>query len=221
MEKFLGVLFCGGKGSRLGAIGEYVSKPLLPVYDKPAFKFGLEILKASDKVDSIIILTNKDNNSLFRSKGFDTVVQDDSVVKDMYSGWQFVKKKLRTRSHGVLVPSDNISRINIDSLISKFLRGNHDFVFSLKPGIGPAKLRQMGSFDLRSGRFGYKLQKPYRYGVIAPFVIRNSVSVYDDTALFTGSDSGHLIYNGSWDDIGDAESYIKAILRRRRNARKP
>ncbi len=117
MEKFLGVLFCGGRGTRLGEISRYVSKPLIPVYDRPAFMFGLELLHRSRLISDIIILTNSENDKALSKAGVPTLIQNDKLVHDMYTGWEFVKKKTRTKSHGVLVPSDNISEISADKLI--------------------------------------------------------------------------------------------------------
>ena len=97
MEKFLGVLFCGGRGERLGEITNFISKSFIPVYDKPVFRFGLELLENSKKIEEIIILTNEDNDTKLRQLGHRTIVQSDSRVNDMFSGWDFVKKYLRTK----------------------------------------------------------------------------------------------------------------------------
>ncbi|MEZ4689411.1 MAG: sugar phosphate nucleotidyltransferase [Ignavibacteria bacterium] len=45
MEEFLGVLFCGGRGTRISSLTDYISKSFIPVYDKPVFKFGLSSLE--------------------------------------------------------------------------------------------------------------------------------------------------------------------------------
>ncbi len=122
MEKFLGILFCGGRGIRLGEISRYVSKSLIPVYDKPAFMFGLELLQRSRLIGDIIILTNSENDKALAKTGLPTLIQNDRLVHDMYTGWEYVKKKTGTKSHGVLVPSDNISSISADKLIRIFLK---------------------------------------------------------------------------------------------------
>ncbi|MBK6877025.1 MAG: NTP transferase domain-containing protein [Ignavibacteria bacterium] len=129
MEKFLGVLFCGGKGTRLGNISEFVSKPLVPIYDKPVFMFGLELLQQSKLISNILILSNKENDSVLKKTGYTTLIQDDKKVRDMYSGWQFIKQQTNTDANGVLVPSDNISNINVDTLIEKFISRKSEFLF--------------------------------------------------------------------------------------------
>lgn len=217
MEKFLGVLFCGGRGTRLGEISRYVSKPLIPVYDRPAFMFGLELLHRSRLISDIIILTNSENDKALSKAGVPTLIQNDKHVHDMYTGWEFVKKKTRTKSHGVLVPSDNISEISADKLIRTFLRKRSDFLFSVSRNINRKKLKQMGTFDPVRKRFSYKPALPYSHGVIAPFIISNGLKFRDDKELFESGSSHFVEYEGIWNDIGDPESLYEAILWRRKS----
>ena len=217
MEEFLGVLFCGGRGTRLGKISEYISKPLVPVYDKPAFMFGLEQLQQSKLISSILILTNQDNDKSLRKAGYPTLIQNDKIVKDMYSGWEFIKKETGIASHGVLVPSDNISDIKIDPLIRKFTKLNADFVFSISKKIKRSKLLQMGNYSPQTNTFEYKPLTPLEFGVIAPFIIRNTIEFTGDKHLIEGTGSHHIVYEGMWKDIGDQESLTDAVLWRRKN----
>ena len=132
MKEFIGVLFCGGKGTRLGEITKYISKSFVPVYDKPVFKYGLEALEKAKNVREIVILSNKDNYYKLKKTKYNTIIQDDKQVTDMFTGWKFVKNKLNTNKNGVLIPSDNICNIDIDYLISKFINDDADFTFSIK-----------------------------------------------------------------------------------------
>lgn len=216
MEKFLGVLFCGGRGTRLGKISEYITKPLVPVYDKPAFMFGLEQLQQSQLISKILILTNKDNNHTLKKAGYRTLIQDDKKVKDMYSGWKFVKQETNTSAHGVLVPSDNISNIAIDPLIEEFIKLKADFVFSISKKISSQKLLQMGNYDPGMNKFIYKPAVPLSHGVLAPFIVGNSLKITSDKRLIESPTSHHVIYNGMWRDIGDIESLADAIAWRRK-----
>lgn len=219
MEKFLGVLFCGGRGTRLGNISEFVSKPLVPIYDKPVFMFGLEQLQQSKLITNILILTNKENDNVLRKTGYSTLIQDDKRVRDMYSGWQFIKQQTNTAANGVLVPSDNISDIKVDTLIREFKIRKSDFLFSVSRKISADKLRQMGNYDPESNSFVYKPKAPLQYGVLAPFIVRNSLKIVSDKKLFESSNSHHVIYNGVWKDIGDIESLADAVAWRRRKMR--
>ncbi|MGB3018449.1 MAG: sugar phosphate nucleotidyltransferase [Ignavibacteria bacterium] len=219
MEKFLGVLFCGGKGTRLGNISEFVSKPMVPIYDKPVFMFGLELLQQSKLISNILILSNKENDSVLKKTGYTTLIQDDKKVRDMYSGWQFIKQQTNTDANGVLVPSDNISNINVDTLIEKFISRKSEFLFSISRKISPDKLKQMGNYDPERKSFVYKPKAPLQYGVLAPFIVRNSLKIVSDKKLFENSKSHHVIYNGMWKDIGDIESLADAVAWRRRQLR--
>jgi len=129
MEEFLGVLFCGGRGTRLGEITKYISKSFVPVYDRPVFKFGLELLTNSSNISDIIILTNEMNHDALSREGYKTLLQDDSKVNDMFTGWEFIKEKTGTKANGVLVPSDNIINADIDFMIKTFEEKKCDLLF--------------------------------------------------------------------------------------------
>lgn len=211
MEKFLGILFCGGKGTRLSEITNYISKSFIPIYDKPVFKFGLELLENSKKIDEIVILTNEDNNAKLSQLGHRTIVQPDSKVNDMISGWDYVRKYLRTKKNGVLVPSDNICEVKIDNLIKVFEKKNAEFLFSLREIDDKKKLSQMGCFDIETRKFFYKNpDPPSKYGVIAPYIIENNSNNNSVRNIFESSYVEILFHKGYWFDIGDYDSLIEA-----------
>lgn len=215
MEKFLGVLFCGGRGKRLGSLSDYVSKPLIPVYDKPSFMFGLELLERSSLLSEIVILTNSDNDKYLRKTGHRTLIQDDNKVKDMISGWKFIKDKTGTEANGVLYPSDNIADVDTDKLIKKFNSLNAEFLFCLYNKVSEEKLMQMGNFDPVKNKFSYKPAQPFQYGVIAPYIIRNDALITTEKKLFEGKNSHYVVHKGMWRDIGDIDSLAEAIIWRR------
>lgn len=211
MEKFLGILFCGGKGTRLSEITNYISKSFIPIYDKPVFKFGLELLENSKKIDEIVILTNEDNNAKLSQLGHRTIVQPDSKVNDMISGWDYVRKYLRTKKNGVLVPSDNICEVKIDNLIKVFEKKNAEFLFSLREIDDKKKLSEMGCFDIETRKFFYKNpDPPSKYGVIAPYIIENNSNNNSVRNIFESSYVEILFHKGYWFDIGDYDSLIEA-----------
>lgn len=53
----VGILLSGGTGSRLFPITEYISKQLVPVYDKPIVYYGIDLL-LKNGIKEIIIVTN-------------------------------------------------------------------------------------------------------------------------------------------------------------------
>ena len=212
MEKLLGILFCGGRGTRLGAITDYISKSFVPINDKPVFMFGLELLEKSKFIDGIVILTNKDNDSKLKKTGYRTIIQDDSKVNDMLTGFQFVKRKTKTRKNCVLMPSDNITDIYLDKLITNFYKNKADFAFSAYNKISNFKMKEMGVFDTRRKEYTYKPKSVNKYmsGVIAPFIIANKTTLSDQNKIFQDLHYVYSNHNGYWFDIGDYKSIIQA-----------
>lgn len=215
MEKFLGVLFCGGKGKRLGEITKYVSKPLIPVYDKPVFKYGFELLKRSSSIDEIIILTNKDNDASFKNEGVETIIQDDKYVNDIFSGWEFIRHASGTKKNAVLYPGDNICEADIDNMINHFNSVNPDFLFSIIRIQDRQKLSEMGSFDINKRVFSYK-NPVSDLGVIAPYIIKNDLNCKASSELFQSDKSVYVMYDGIWFDIGDTGSILNASIWRQK-----
>ncbi len=213
MEKFLGVLFCGGRGKRLGEITKYISKTFVPVYDRPVFKYGLQLLDASVHIDEILILTNDENDEKLKHSCHETLIQDDNEVYDMFSGWEYIKKRTGTKKHGVLVPGDNVSNIQIDNCIEVFLNCKTNLLFSIFEINDRRKLAQMGCYDISRNKFFYKhTNPPTTYGVIAPYIIENSITISEGDQILDHPESKYLIHKGYWFDVGDYQDIIEASL---------
>ncbi len=210
MEKFLGILFCGGKGTRLGLITKFISKAFVPVYDRPVFMYPLSQLKESKRIDEIAILTNAENDSLLRKTGCPTIIQDDEYVGDMFSGLSYIRKKAGVKRPVVMMPCDNISDIRVDDIIDLYLKGEYDICFSLKQISDDEKIRQMGSFDPETETVAYKSAEPKsNLGVIAPYVVSADFRFDDrlkEYEIFNTGRLGYSRYDGYWIDIGDPES---------------
>jgi dTDP-glucose pyrophosphorylase len=213
MEEFLGVLFCGGRGTRLGEITQYISKSFVPIYDRPVFRFGLHLLEKSKYINEIVILTNGDNNEKLQQTGYPTILQDDNVVFDMFSGWEYIKKVLHTQKHGILMPSDNISNIDVDNLVQRFQTENVDLVFSLFKIQDQRKLSRMGCYNPGEKKFYYKHPHPLTsFGVIAPYIVRHSLKIESGDNILNHRNSSYGEHNGYWFDIGDCQSITEASL---------
>jgi NDP-sugar pyrophosphorylase family protein len=210
-EKFIGVLFCGGRGVRLGEITRYISKSFVPVYDRPVFKYGLELLENSRYIDEIIILTNDDNDRKLKLTGHKTIIQDDDVVFDMFSGWRYIKQLTGTQKHGVLVPSDNITDIDVDKMVERFNQKPAQLLFSLYKVPEREKLAQMGCYSVEKKTFYYKHpDPPTEYGVIAPYLVNRNLEVKAGDNVLNHPDSVYYEHAGYWFDIGDQASIIEA-----------
>jgi dTDP-glucose pyrophosphorylase len=209
--KLLGVLFAGGRGTRLGPITQYISKAFVPVYDRPVFLYPLAQLQACSRVDEIVILTNRGNDDAMKDAGHRTVVQDDARVHDMWSGLRFLREALGSDRDAVLIPCDNVSDVSVDGIVDSFSSGDFDVAFHVMPIGDGRKLTQMGVYDAASRRVHYKpAVPPSDLGVIAPYVIRGG---FDPGPVSEAEafNSGRIVsreYNGPWFDVGDPDALL-------------
>ena len=213
MDKFLGILFCGGQGTRLGVITDYISKAFVPVHDRPVFMYGLDRLKESRYIDRIIILTNRDNDARLRGPGFETVIQDNSQVKDMFSGLHYIRRITGEERPAVLMPCDNINEIVVDRVIETFLAKKPDILINIRKVASREKLCQMGVFDPATGKVAYKPSQPQSdWGVLAPYVAAPGLDLNcgPEVDIFNRHRLAGIQYSGYWFDIGDVESWQDA-----------
>lgn len=213
MEEFLGILFAGGRGTRLGEITRYISKAFVPVYDRPVFEYPLALLQASNYVTDIVVLTNAENDAQFAAQGHRTVIQDDSCVHDMLSGLQFLRKSVGNERHAILMPCDNVSNVDVNRLVETFREGECDVCYSVRRIDDRAKLRQMGVYDPATGKVVYRpADPPSQWGVIAPYVVHRDFQwsgAENDAEVFNQGVTRRLQYDGVWFDVGDADSLLR------------
>jgi dTDP-glucose pyrophosphorylase len=212
MTSFVGVLFCGGRGTRLGSITDYVSKALVPVYDRPAFMYGLAQLRESEKIEDIIVLSNSENDQALRRTGLPTLVQDDSLVVDMFSGLEFIRTETGDSRPAVVMPCDNISAIRVDDTIEEFSLAGADLTITLRRIDDRRVLSQMGVFDQETRTMEYRPKHPRSsYGVLAPYVIRPDLDLSGgDEAVVNRSRVSWRVYDGFWFDIGTPDQLVAA-----------
>lgn len=221
-ESFLGILFCGGRGRRLGAITEYVSKAFVPVYDRPVFQYGLDQLTSSHLVKDILILSNDANDAALARTGWPTLVQDDALVTDMFSGLEFVRQHTADSRPAVMVPCDNLSEVRVDDVIQLFTERRAQLAFSIRRVDDPLKLRQMGVFDPNEAHMEYRPTQPRSpWGVIAPYVASSDLELsgLSETEVFNRHRLAWTEYHGPWYDVGDPDTLVAATLAMQRVAR--
>ena len=199
----------------MGLITQYISKAFVPIYDRPVFMYPLAQLEASRYITEIVILTNEENDARLRQLGYGTIVQDDASVQDMFSGLQFIKSRLETNKHFVLMPCDNISDLVIDQTIELFLERDVEVCFNVVRILNRRKLSQMGVFDPQMQHIRYKPPLPAsEWGVVAPYVVRNDFvlpAVATDEVI-NQARSAWMEYMGYWFDVGDVTSLLQCTL---------
>lgn len=213
MEKFLGILFAGGRGTRLGIISDYISKAFVPVYDRPVFMYPLKQLQDSEYINEIIILTRPENNRKLSKLGYKTIIQDDEKVKDMFSGLRYIKEKISTKKDFVLMPCDNVSNIIIDNVIKTFLSDRDiEITFNIKKLNNKDKLKEMGVYDIKNNKVIYKPDRlPSKYGVLAPYIVKNDFSFEysKENIILNNANHNYCDYKKYWFDVGDNLSMIQ------------
>ena len=63
--KTRGIILLGGKGNRLKPLTKYISKHLLPVYNKPMVYYSLSSLVYSN-ISEILIISNKNDLNIYQ-----------------------------------------------------------------------------------------------------------------------------------------------------------
>lgn len=205
MNDFLGILFCGGRGRRLGEITKYISKAFVPVFDRPVFRYPLAQLEASQRVAEILVLSNDENDQKLRQTGHRTLVQDDRRVRDMFTGLAFIREVTGDERPAVLMPCDNISEICVDDVISVFLDEAADIAINVRKIDDRDKLREMGVFDPKTGQMEYRPKNPKTdWGVLAPYVVATGLDLSAEMPeVLRLHRSVWREYDGVWFDVGD------------------
>jgi len=219
----LGILFCGGRGKRLGEITRFVSKAFVPVYDRPVFRYGLQALERSSHIDEIAILSNDENDEKLRKLGYRTLTQDDGAVHDMFTGMGFVRRFVRPKEAFVLMPCDNVSDVAVDPTVETFRQNEADIAFNVYRVADRAKLREMGVIDKEANRVCEKPRHPpSEWGIIAPFVVRADLDVHTHPSdeVINRCRFTHREHCGFWFDVGDPPSLAAANEFVARQARK-
>ncbi len=143
-----GILLAGGAGSRVYPVTQIMSKQLLPVYDKPMIYYPLSTLMLAGIRDILLISTARDVPFFQRmlGNGKQLGIEISYAVQDRPEGiaQAFLIAEDFIRNEPVcLILGDNIfyGRSNFDEAV--------------------------GSFSDGALVFGYRVQDPDRYGVLA------------------------------------------------------
>ncbi len=145
-----GIILAGGSGSRLQPITQGLSKQLLPIYDKPMIYYPLSVLMLAGIKDILVITTPEDKDNYFRLLGdggqfgislnYKTQNEPNGLAKAFIIGEEFIK-------------DDNVCLVLGDNIFW---------------GMGfTTKLIDASKKKSGATIFGYQVQDPERFGVVA------------------------------------------------------
>lgn len=144
-----GIILAGGNGTRLFPLTSYISKQLLPVYDKPMIYYPLSVLMLAGIRDILIISTPRDvpifqqllgdGKSLGISICYEVQLSPGGVAQAFLIGEDFIGK-----DRVALILGDNIFYGQGFTSVLKKLAGIHTGASIL----------------------GYRVQNPRRFGVV-------------------------------------------------------
>ena len=149
MKSRKGIILAGGKGTRLYPVTNFLSKQILPVYDKPMIYYPLTTLMSAG-IREILIITTPSDQNLFKNFlgdgkrwgmkiSYEIQVNPEGIAQAFIIGSNFLED-----SNVVLILGDNL--FHGENL-------NEHFSRSMKKEFGATV-------------FAYPVRDPERYGVI-------------------------------------------------------
>jgi glucose-1-phosphate thymidylyltransferase len=65
MKKWAGIILAGGSATRLLPVSSYISKHLLPIYDRPMIFYPIHYMKMMN-IKNVMIISNEKDNSIYQ-----------------------------------------------------------------------------------------------------------------------------------------------------------
>jgi len=149
MIKYKGIILAGGSGSRLNPVTSYITKHLLPVYDKPMIFYPLSVLMLAEIREILIISSAKDIDFFKKLLGDGS----DFGLKIDYA----IQNKPEGIAQAFLIGEKFIGKDNVSLILGDNIFFGSDFSKSLIK----ASKKKIGST-----LFTYAVKDPERYGVI-------------------------------------------------------
>ncbi len=145
-----GIILAGGSGTRLYPLTQIVCKQLLPVYDKPTIYYPLSTLMLAGITDILIISTPDDTPRIENLLG-------DGKRYGINLSYR-VQDYPRGLADAFIVGADFIGDDSVCMILGDNLFYGHGL---------PDMLREAASHDEGATVFGYYVNDPERYGVVA------------------------------------------------------
>jgi glucose-1-phosphate thymidylyltransferase len=144
-----GIILAGGTGSRLYPVTTVVSKPLLPVFDKPMIYYPLSTLMFAGIRDIAIVTTPQDQHLFQRLLGDGT----DLGLRFTY----LAQEVPRGLADAFVLGADFVGADRVALVLGDNIFHGHGF---------PDQLARAAARTKGATVFGYKVTSPEQYGVI-------------------------------------------------------
>ncbi len=145
-----GIILAGGHGTRLRPLTNGISKPLLPVYDKPMIYYPLSVLMQAG-IRDIAIITTPDDQPLFQR-----------FLGDVRQ-WGISITWIEQPTADGIAQAYLLAERFLDGAPSALILGDNLF---FGPGFGLRLKEAMGQTG-GGTIFGYRVPDPERYGVVS------------------------------------------------------
>ena len=152
-----GIILAGGNGTRLFPLTRYISKQLLPLYDKPLIYYPLSILMLS-KIKDILIISKSEDKPFFKrilSNGHPLGLKISYEVQDNPSGLPeafVLGEKFINKKRVMLILGDNFFYgQGLESIISEAIKSKKNSIFAYKvkdpKSYGVVKFNKFGKIE--------------------------------------------------------------------------
>lgn len=224
------LILCGGKGTRLRPITDFIPKQLIPIANKPLIFYTIELLLKSG-INEIGIVVNEENKDIFKQ------TLDDKFEIDFH---YFIQNKPKGIADGVLqaeefigdekfvmVLGDNSFKLDLKKFIDDFIESKSNCKLLLKEVDNPEKF---GVAIISNNKIINLEEKPKvaysNLAIVGIYAFDNNIfnacknitpssrGEYEITdaikwMIHQGYDVGYEILSGYWRDVGSHSDVIK------------